>query len=71
MIEHRLYSIERFAEHPRVKTAGRVEGKLLLCTPKDATLYALQGWTIFDITESLGLEPHYYENATRYDYSTT
>ena len=60
MIEHRLYSIERFHEHPRVKTAGRMEEKLLLCTPKHATILALQGWTVFDFHESLDMEPEYY-----------
>ena len=57
MIEHRLYSIERFIEHARVKTAGRMEQKILLCTPKCATMYALQGWTVFDFHESLDMEP--------------
>jgi hypothetical protein len=71
MIEHRLYSIERFVEHPRIKTAGRVEQQLLLCTPKDATMYALQGCTVFDFHESLDMEPEYYENATKLHYPTT
>ena len=71
MIEHRLYSIERFVEHPRVKTAGRMEQKILLCTPKHATMYALQGYTVFDFHESLEMEPEYYENATNLVYSTT
>ena len=71
MIEHRLYSIERFVEHPRVKTAGQVEQKLLLCTPKDATMLALEGWTVFDFHESLDMEPEYYENATRFYYPST
>lgn len=61
MIEHRLYSIERFHKHPRSKTAGRVEEKLLLCTPSYATMLALQGWTVFDFHESLDMEPEYYE----------
>jgi len=69
MIEHRLYSIERFVEHERVKTAGRMEQKILLCTPKHATIYALQGWNVFDFTESLDMEPEYYENATNVVYS--
>lgn len=50
MIEHRLYSIEKYTHNSR-------EEKLLLCTPKDATIYALQGWTVFDFTESLDMEP--------------
>ena len=64
MIEHRLYSIEKWVQ-------GKKEDKLLLCTPKDATMYILQGWTVFDFHESLDMEPEYYENATRCDYSTT
>jgi len=60
MIEHRLYHIERFIEHPRVKTAGRVEGQIVLCTPKRATWYRLQGYDVFDFHESLGMEPEYY-----------
>ena len=55
--EHRLYSFERFVEHPRVKTAGSMEQKILLCTPSHATMYALQGWTVFDFHESLDMEP--------------
>ena len=61
MIEHRLYSIERFVEHERVKTAGRMEQKILLCTPKRAMWYALQGYEVFDFHESLDMEPEYYE----------
>ena len=61
MIEHRLYSFERFVEHARIKTAGTVEEKLMICTPKRATWYALQGWTVFDFCESLDMEPEYYE----------
>lgn len=64
MFEHRLYSIERFIEHPRVKTAGRMEKYLLLCTPKDATMYMLKGWNVFDFHESLDMEPEYYEEET-------
>ena len=64
MIEHRLYSFEHW-------TDGKKEEKLLLCTPKDATIYALKGWTVFDFTESLDMEPEYYENATRCYYPTT
>ena len=57
MIEHRMYSIERFVEHARVETAGYMEQKILLCTPAHATMYALQGWNVFDFTESLDMEP--------------
>ena len=51
MIEHRLYSIEK-----RVQSKI-VEQKILLCTPKCATMYALQGYTVFDYHESLDMEP--------------
>jgi len=49
MIEHRLYSIERDEE-----------GHLVLCTPKRATWYRLQGYEVFDFTESLDMEPEYF-----------
>ena len=51
MIEHRLYDIEKW-EQGKI-----VEQKILLCTPKDATMYALQGYTVFDYHESLEMEP--------------
>jgi hypothetical protein len=51
MIEHRLYDIEKW-EQGKI-----VEQKILLCTPKDATMYALQGYTVFDYHESLDMEP--------------
>ena len=50
MIEHRLYSIEKW-EQGKI-----VEQKILLCTPKCATMYALQGYTVFDYHESLDME---------------
>ena len=63
MIEHRLYSIEKWEQ-------GKItEEKLLLCTPKHATLYALKGYEVFDFHQSLDMEPEYYENATRFYYS--
>ena len=49
MIEHRLYSIERDKED-----------HLVLCTPKRVTWYRLQGYEVFDFTESLGMEPEYF-----------
>ena len=49
MIEHRLYSMER-----------NKENHLVLCTPKKATWYALNGWSVFDFHESLDMEPEYY-----------
>ena len=63
--EHRLYSFERFVEHARVKTAGSMEQKILLCTPECATMYAMQGWTVFDFHESLDMEPEYYDRKVR------
>jgi len=51
MIEHRLYDIEKW-EQGKI-----VEQKILLCTPKYATMYALQGYTVFDYHESLEMEP--------------
>ena len=50
MIEHRLYSIEKLVQ-------GKMEEKILLCTPKHATIYALQGYTVFDFHQSLEMEP--------------
>jgi len=44
-----------------------MEEKILLCTPKDATMYALQGYTVFDFHESLEMEPEYYEHNGRYE----
>ena len=66
-IEHRLYSIERFVEHPRVKTAGHIEEKLLLCTPACATMYALKGYTVFDFHMSLDMESEYYSEAIQHE----
>jgi hypothetical protein len=51
LIEHRLYSIEKWEQ------GKKTEEKILLCTPKDATMYALQGYTVFDYHESLDMEP--------------
>jgi len=66
-IEHRLYSIEHFVEHPRVKTAGHIEEKLLLCTPACATMYALKGYIVFDFHKSLDMEPEYYSEAIEHE----
>ena len=54
MYEHRLYGIERWGQ------GKKIAEKILLCTPKQATWYSLQGWTVFDFHESLGMEPEYY-----------
>jgi hypothetical protein len=51
MVEHRLYSIEKWVQ------GEQTENKILLCTPKHATLYALQGYKVFDFHESLEMEP--------------
>ena len=61
MIEHRLYSIERFEPHPRVASAGQVKDTMLIMTPKKATWYALQGYDIFDYSASLAMDPIYYD----------
>lgn len=66
-IEHRFYSIERFVEHPRVKTAGHIEEKLLLCTPACATMYALKGYTVFDFHMSLNMEPENYSEVIEHE----
>ncbi len=50
MIEHRLYSIERDNED-----------NLVLCTPKRAMWYVLQGYEVFDFHKALEMEPEYYE----------
>jgi hypothetical protein len=65
MIEHRLYSIEKWEQ------GKRTEEKLLLCSTRDAIIYALKGYKVFDFHESLEMEPEYYENATYMVYSTT
>jgi hypothetical protein len=51
MIEHRLYSIEKW-EQGKI-----VEQKILLCSTRDAIIYTLQGYTVFDFHESLEMEP--------------
>ena len=58
MIEHRLYSIEKWDQ------GKRTEQKLLLCSTRDAIIYTLKGYEVFDFHESLDMEPEYYENAT-------
>ena len=62
MIEHRLYSIEKWRD------GKKTEDKLLLCPPHDAIIYTLKGYEVFDFHESLGMEPEYYENTTRQHY---
>jgi len=61
MIEHRLYSIEKWEQ-------GKIlEEKLLLCSPRDAIMYTLKGYEVFDFHESLDMEPEYYERNGRYE----
>jgi hypothetical protein len=56
-----MYSIERWEQ------GKKTEEKLLLCTPRDATMYILQGYEVFDFHESLEMEPEYYERNGRYE----
>jgi len=65
MIEHRLYSIEKWNKNEKL------EEKILLCSTRDAIIYALKGYEVFDFHESLEMEPEYYENTTNVVYSTT
>jgi hypothetical protein len=65
MIEHRLYSIEKWEQ-------GKIlEEKLLLCPTSDAIMFTLKGYKVFDFHQSLDMEPEYYENTTRFYYSQT
>jgi hypothetical protein len=61
MIEHRLYSIEKWEQ------GKKTEEKILLCSARDATMYVLQGYEVFDFHESLDMEPEYYERNGRYE----
>jgi uncharacterized protein YxjI len=61
MIEHRLYSIERFVPNYLPTFTGSVRDEMLIMTPKKATWYALQGYKIFDYTASLEMDPVYYD----------
>ena len=55
LYEHRLYEFEKWQD-------GSITDRLtVLSTPKQATWYALKGWTVFDFTASLDMEPEYYE----------
>ena len=55
LYERRLYEIEKW------KDGQIVERQIVFTTPKQATWYALQGWTVFDYHNSLDMEPEYYE----------
>lgn len=59
MIEHRLYSIELPETH---------FDRIVLCPPPVATWYALKGYTIFDFTASLDMDPEYYEKEVYHEY---
>ena len=61
MIEHRLYSVERFVPNRRIESAGVCKEDLVIMTPKKAAWYALQGYTTFDFNKSLDMDPIYYE----------
>jgi len=55
LYEHRLYEFEKWQ-------GGKITDRLTaLATPRHATWYALNGWTVFDFTASLDMEPEYYE----------
>ena len=58
LIEHRLYSFEQARED-----------RIVLTTPKRATWFALQGYRVFDFTESLEMEPEYYHLPKEVDFS--
>ena len=51
MIEHRLYSIETL----------HTSDKVVIMTPEMAVYHTLKGDTVFDFTESLGMESEYYD----------
>lgn len=57
MIEHRLYSIEKWEQ------GKKTEDKLLLCSTRDAIMYTLRGYEVFDFHKSLDMEPEYLEEA--------
>ena len=50
MIEARLYDLEKW------KNGKIVERHTILTTPKKATWYALQGYYVFDMHESLNMD---------------
>lgn len=56
MIEHHLISIE-----------GEGIERIMLCTPGQAMLYKMQGFTVFDFTEDLQMEPEYYNDIHEVD----
>lgn len=55
LIEHRLYSIEKWTR------TGRIYDEIKLMTPARATWYQLQGYEVFDFHESLDIESEYHE----------
>lgn len=62
MIEHRLYEMEKW------KDGEIVERFVRLMPSIDATYYALKGYSVFDFTESLNMEPEYFETKVKYSY---
>ena len=61
MIAHRLYSVEKLVPHRRVKSAGEMREELRIMTPKQAAWYVMQGYELFDYTESLEMDPIFYD----------
>ena len=60
MIEHRLYSVEK--NEPNQHYSGHQQQyDLVIMTPTRAAWYGLLGYTLFDLSESLAMEPEYYE----------
>jgi hypothetical protein len=57
MIEHRLYEIELYEK------GELLERQILIMTPHDATIYRLKGYSVYDYTASLNMEPEYLEEA--------
>jgi hypothetical protein len=45
-----------------------VERFVRLMPSIDATYYALKGYSVFDFTESLNMEPEYFETKVKYSY---
>jgi len=63
MIEHRLYSVERWQG---LLPYERYE-RIILMTPQEATYMRLQGYDVFDFHESLDMEPEQYEKVIKHE----
>ncbi|MEK9806062.1 MAG: hypothetical protein VW551_07200 [Euryarchaeota archaeon] len=60
LYEHRLYEFEKWQD-------GKITNRFIaLATPKHATWYSLNGWTVFDFHEALDMESDYYETSKLY-----